>query len=107
MVTALHAQGANPVKYRFYTALTLITFITSSGCLKMGPDFHSPDTGIQIPDSYQHSDLITKTPLEEQWWHVFNNPELNQAVDEALRNNLDIRKATARVLEVQSQFVKV
>jgi multidrug efflux system outer membrane protein len=72
----------------------------------MGPDFHSPDTGIQIPDAYQHADSITKTPPDEQWWRDFNNPELNQAVDEALRNNLNIRKATARILEVQSQFVQ-
>jgi len=73
----------------------------------MGPHFHVPDTGIQMPESYQHApaDGVTTWP-EGRWWHVFNNPKLNQMVDDVLKYNLDIKKATARVLEVQSQFVQ-
>ncbi len=42
---------------------------------------------------------------KDRWWQVFGDPELDQLVEEVLRNNLDIKQATARILEVRSQFV--
>ncbi len=76
--------------------------------MKMGPDFRPPETGISIPGSYQYAPAEYLTPQsEERWWEIFGDQELNQVVDEALRNNLDIKKATARILEVRSQFVQV
>ncbi len=76
--------------------------------MKMGPDFHRPDTGIHIPTTFQYAPTEAVTPLpEDRWWEVFNDPVLNEIVEEALRNNLDIKRATARVLEVRSQFVQV
>ena len=77
-----------------------------SGCFKMGPDYRRPDTAIQIPDAYQYtpSELIMPEP-DDQWWRVFNDPELNQLVEEVLKNNLDIKRATAAVLEVRAQLV--
>jgi multidrug efflux system outer membrane protein len=76
--------------------------------MKMGPDFRPPETGISIPGSYQYAPAEYLTPQsEERWWEIFGDHELNQIVDEALRNNLDIKKATARILEVRSQFVQV
>jgi multidrug efflux system outer membrane protein len=75
--------------------------------MKMGPDYHPPDLGIQMPVSFQHGpkDMVTP-PFEDRWWEVFGKPELSQLVEEVLRNNLDIKKVTARILEVQSQLVQ-
>jgi len=42
---------------------------------------------------------------DDQWWRVFNDPELNQLVEQVLKNNLDIKRATAAVLEVRAQLV--
>ena len=76
--------------------------------MKMGSDFRRPDIGIPIPGSYQYASAEYVTPRsQERWWEIFGDQELNQVVDEALRNNLDIKKATARILEVRSQFVQV
>jgi multidrug efflux system outer membrane protein len=60
-----------------------------------------------MPESYQHTSVekVTQQP-EDQWWHVFGDPALNQLVEEVLANNLDIRKATAAVLEVRAQLVQ-
>ena len=75
--------------------------------MKVGPDYQRPDTGIQMPESYQHALTETVTPLpEDRWWQVFSDPKLSQLVEEVLRNNLDIKKATARILEVRSRFVQ-
>lgn len=72
----------------------------------MGPDYRRPDTGIQVPAAYQYdSSEFTMPEPEDQWWRVFNDPELNLLVEEVLRNNLDIKIATAAVLEVRAQLV--
>ncbi len=91
-----------------YLSVVLAALLISSGCMKMGPDYHRPDTGIQMPVSYQHATPETVVwQLENRWWQGFNDPDMNLLVEEVLRNNLDIKKATARILEVQSQFVQV
>jgi multidrug efflux system outer membrane protein len=77
-----------------------------SGCFKMGPDYQRPHMGFQVPAHYQYtpSELIMPEP-DDQWWRVFNDPELNQLVEQVLKNNLDIKRATAAVLEVRAQLV--
>ncbi|HID31564.1 MAG TPA: efflux transporter outer membrane subunit [Desulfobacterales bacterium] len=77
------------------------------GCMKMGVDYHRPELGINIPESFQHaSKKVALVWPEDRWWHVFGDSELNNIVEEALRNNLDIKKATARILEVRAQFIQ-
>jgi multidrug efflux system outer membrane protein len=73
----------------------------------VGSDYHRPDIGIEMPPSYQHSpaDGVTQEP-EDRWWEVFGDPELSTLVEEVLTNNLDIKKATAKILQVRSQFVQ-
>jgi multidrug efflux system outer membrane protein len=74
--------------------------------MKLGPDYQKPDIGIQVPADYQYTPTEQTMPEpDDQWWLVFNDPELNQLVEEVLKNNLDIRIATAAVLEVRAQLV--
>jgi multidrug efflux system outer membrane protein len=75
--------------------------------MKLGPDYHRPDIGIETPLSYQHSpaDGVTQEP-EDRWWEVFGDPELSTLVEEVLTNNLDIKKATAKILQVRAQLVQ-
>jgi multidrug efflux system outer membrane protein len=72
----------------------------------MGPDFQTPQLEIHEPEIYQHADSGGK-PLktEAAWWHIFNNTEITQLANDVIKYNLDIKKAAARVLEVQSQLV--
>lgn len=72
----------------------------------MGPDYQQPQMDFQMPAHYQYtpSELIMPEP-DDQWWRVFNDPELNQLVEQVLKNNLDIKRATAAVLEVRAQLV--
>ena len=91
------------------TVLFLAVLPFLIGCMKMGPDYHRPDTGIQVPPSFQHADDAEVSNLQvplETWWQVFRDPELNRLVHEALNHNLDIRQASARFLEVRSQLVQ-
>lgn len=90
-----------------WLSMVLSVLLASSGCMRLGPDYHRPDTGIQIPASYQHrpAEAATVEP-EDRWWEAFHDPELNRWVQEVLANNLDIKKAAARILEVRSQFAQ-
>ena len=95
------------MKHTLYCLSVALTALFVCGCVKVGPDYHRPDTGIQMPESFEHASTDTVTPSpEDLWWQVFGKPEIDQLVEEALRNNLDIKKATARILEVRSQFVE-
>jgi NodT family efflux transporter outer membrane factor (OMF) lipoprotein len=38
-----------------------------------------------------------------RWWEAFNDATLNSLVDRATRNNLDLRVATARIVEARAQ----
>ncbi|MBI4775926.1 MAG: hypothetical protein HY788_17420 [Deltaproteobacteria bacterium] len=40
---------------------------------------------------------------QETWWQVFHDPELDLLVQDALKQNLDIRQASARIPEIRSQ----
>jgi len=75
--------------------------------MRVGPDYHRPDTGIQMPAHYEHgsAEIVTPQP-DDRWWEVYGEVEINRLVDEVFRNNLDIKKATAGILEVRSKFVQ-
>ncbi|MES0363279.1 MAG: efflux transporter outer membrane subunit [Desulfobacteria bacterium] len=90
-----------------YLSLVLAALLVSSACMRVGSDYHRPDIGIDTPPSYQHSpaDGVTQEP-EDRWWEVFGDPELSTLVEEVLTNNLDIKKATAKILQVRAQLVQ-
>ncbi|PNV87555.1 MAG: transporter [Desulfobacteraceae bacterium] len=89
-----------------YSHVVLVVIFMLAGCMKLGPDYQKPGIGIQVPAGYQYAPTERTMPEpDDQWWLVFNDPELNQLVDEVLKNNLDIRIATAAVLEVRAQLV--
>ena len=88
---------------------TISIFLLSGACIKMGPDFEKPETGIKMPSSYEYMPPLTKVPApkpEERWWYDFGDPELDRMVEEALKSNLDIRKATAVILELRARFIQ-
>ena len=47
----------------FRLCLPLAALLVAAGCLKMGPDFRRPDTGVRTPSSFQHSPSESGTPM--------------------------------------------
>jgi multidrug efflux system outer membrane protein len=90
-----------------YSHVVIVVIFMLAGCMKLGPDYQKPDIGIQVPAGYQYTptELVMPEP-DDQWWRVFNDPELNQLVEEVLKYNLDLKRATAAVLEVRAQLVE-
>jgi len=88
-------------------ALVLFGWL-SAGCVKLGPDFQRPAPTFAIPDTYRHA--VTPEAIGSEtdpWWYAFNDPDLNRVAEEVLENNLDVKKAGARILELSSRFVQV
>ncbi|MBA2115403.1 efflux transporter outer membrane subunit [Bremerella alba] len=53
----------------------------------------------QAPPPFSESG---EAPLREFWWTTFDDPELDQQVDIALRGNFDLEGALQRILQAQS-----
>jgi outer membrane protein, multidrug efflux system len=76
------------------------------GCM-VGPDFHPPQP--TVPNAWVGA---SKTPTEpstaavqpelSQWWRQFDDPVLTSLVDEALKTNLDLKIAEARLREARA-----
>jgi outer membrane protein, multidrug efflux system len=65
-----------------------------SGCV-VGPDYSRPV--IDSPAEYRIDYPKAAELANTKWWEQFGDPALNQLVEEALRGNLDVKQAAARV----------
>jgi outer membrane protein, multidrug efflux system len=86
---------------RGMTALVMLLCLAVSGCM-LGPDFTRPDP--VVPDTWV--DAATGPDAEEStlsdWWIVFHDDTLTSLVEEALRSNLDLQIATARIRQARA-----
>ena len=76
------------------------TVMILAGC-SVGPNYKSPE--IAVPASWneaQQSGFHTGPgPTLTDWWTEFNDPLLDTLVERAVKSNLDIRLAEARIRE--------
>jgi multidrug efflux system outer membrane protein len=85
-----------------------VTYFLVSGCINLGPDYSRPDVNVDVPKLYQYSPAETKPlEIEDRWWAVFKDPEIDRLVEQAIKYNWDIKQAAARVLEARAQYVQV
>ena len=72
---------------------TLIVLIL--GACAVGPDYEKPE--LNTPEAYRFTDEQASDVVNTQWWTQFDDAVLDELIDEALRANLDVRTAAARV----------
>ena len=83
----------------------VIAFLLLTGCT-LGPKYKRPQ--IAVPDTYRGlaPDAGPQTGAssfgDEKWWAVFQDPQLQELIREALSQNYDVRIAAARVLQAQA-----
>ena len=98
------------MKQWFLTGSLILLLIAGlTACINLGPDYQRPDLDIQIPESYQNdqTEKPSHTAIMDRWWLDFDDPELNQLVDEVLKRNWDLKQAAARILETRAQYVQI
>jgi outer membrane protein, multidrug efflux system len=85
-----------------------IVSISISGCT-VGPNYHRPD--VQPPTAYR--DLGENPQVQAQtasyadlpWWQVFQDPQLQELIRTALKQNYDLQSATERITAARAQVV--
>jgi multidrug efflux system outer membrane protein len=78
------------------------------GCA-VGPDYRPPET--KVPSTWDGQNVVTpalpsKTTIDPvalvEWWNAFNDPILSSLVEMAVRANLDVRLAEARIRQARA-----
>jgi outer membrane protein, multidrug efflux system len=79
----------------------VVTILLLAGCA-IGPDYRKPETA--SPPAWMVDMQQAKDTANTAWWEQFNDPALNDLIDTALRENYDLRIATARVEEYYGRY---
>jgi multidrug efflux system outer membrane protein len=77
--------------------ITLTTGILLLAGCAIGPDYKRPE--IASPPAWMVDMQQAQDTANTAWWEQFNDPVLNDLITTALRENYDLRVATARVEE--------
>ena len=83
--------------------LALLALLALSACA-VGPNYKRPAT--TVPDTYRAAMPEPGASViawgDEKWWTVFQDPQLQSLIREALTQNYDLRIAAERVLQAQA-----
>jgi len=89
-----------------WVGLLLAGFLFLAGCAAVGSDYKRTDP--PVPSSFGSlekgiSQGGSADPKQlGSWWKVLNDPVLNDLIEKALRTNLDVRMARARVQQARA-----
>jgi len=87
---------------RFRYIVTIVMLLLS-GCT-LGPKYKRP--AAQVPGTFRGvAPNVPPSPQslgEEKWWTVFQDPQLQALIREALSQNYDVRRAATRILQAQA-----
>lgn len=78
----------------------LLTSLLLAGC---ATEVSKAPQSLLIPPQWRNQAGPAAAP-EAQWWRAFNDPQMNQLVEQALRNNPDILTARSRVDQYRAQL---
>ena len=84
------------------TAIVLSLLLTA-GCA-VGPNYRRPS--VRVPGEFRTVDERVSNAaslVDRPWWEIFSDPALKTLIDEAVRNNYDLRIATGRVEEFRAR----
>jgi NodT family efflux transporter outer membrane factor (OMF) lipoprotein len=79
-----------------------------AGCSAVGPNYVRPalDAPPQWAEGAGAQDGKTEPSLEQTaWWKYFDDADLNYLMEEAVRSNLDVKQARARIIQARTEVV--
>ena len=78
-----------------------------AGCT-VGPDYRSPQLALPTTWSAEPTDGLAREPIhaatDTAWWQQFGDPILDELVDRALHQNLDLRGSLMRLVATRAQL---
>jgi len=85
-----------------------LVVLTISGCM-VGPNYIPPQAtapvewvGVAKASTGQPTVVTASEPDLGQWWRQFNDPALTVLVEEAVKSNLDLKSAAARLRQARA-----
>jgi outer membrane protein, multidrug efflux system len=88
------------------TTLVTLAALMLSGCT-VGPNYHRPvvqtPTSFRAPDESQQAQAQVTSLADLPWWQVFNDPQLQDLIRTALKQNYDLQLAIERVSAARAQ----
>jgi multidrug efflux system outer membrane protein len=88
-----HAEPGRKAEMRTNMVVALLC-LAVSGCT-VGPDYVRP--AVEVPEAWRIDYPKAVEVANSKWWEQFGDPVLNELIETALRDNLDVRVAAARV----------
>ncbi len=86
--------------------LAAIMVLTLTGCAAVGPDYVPVEPEPQEKWSTELQGGLTADQLNPEilahWWTTLNDPELSSLEDRAVKGNLDLKEARARIREARA-----
>ncbi len=86
-------------------SLAILSVLGLSACTTLGPDYVHPEQSA-LPNDWSVEKAAQDTQQSEQklqqWWQQFNDPTLNQLVEMASQQNLDLEAAGLRIVQARS-----
>ncbi len=101
MSVSRHGTGKVRAPLRWLGAVVAGLWLT--GCTTVGPDYEPPEP-VAVDLAADPGDVGFAISTDRHWWTGFDDPVLTGLVDAALRGNLDIQAAGARVREARVRF---
>src|SRR6201998_1873994 len=99
-------RNSSPIKFVAKSAPILLTALALSGCT-VGPNYHRP--AVQTPTAFHAPDVTQLTETQNTsfadlpWWQVFHDPQLQDLIRTALKQNYDLQLAVERVHAARAQ----
>lgn len=90
----------------YLRSFTLLALLGLTACATVGPDYKRPEVGLPAGWSEQSAGPEIKATAAgdiSRWWLRLNDPLLSELIDEALKANLDLRIAQARLREARAR----
>ncbi len=81
--------------------LIVVLLVLAGGCT-VGPDYRRPQ--VDAPAGWRLADQEARDLADIAWWRQFGDPVLDGLIEEALRQNLDLRLAAARVEQYAGRY---
>jgi outer membrane protein, multidrug efflux system len=89
------------MRRRMHAAVFLAVFL--AGCAAVGPDYKRPV--LETPQRWveDRGKAAPAAGLEETaWWESFGDPVLNSLIEQAVKTNLDVAQARARIVQARA-----
>ncbi len=81
---------------------TAVASLLLTGCL-LGPRYRRPEMNPPPQNRFAEGPAQAASLADAPWWVIFNDPQLQDLISQAIANNLDLRAATARVEQARAQ----